>query len=170
MAKAINTGNVKPSAPSAVKTEKAAKVPKEKKAQLPFGKKFSTVAKKAGQRVGKSLKAVLAIPSGMNVAVDAIQEKLTSAMHALDLAQLELAALPDTFAPNVKASKSGGSIAVGTVVAIRAKRLPEYEGLLSDADLASLTVINVKGTKLALKTAGGNTLLMPKAHVEAKAA
>ena len=170
MAKAINNGNVKPSAPTAPKTEKAAKVPKEKKAQLPFGKKFSTVALKAHQRVTKSLKAVLAIPSGTNSAIDAIQENVKQAMHSLDLAQLALAALPETFAPSGAKSSGGGSIAVGSLVAIRAKRLPEYEGLLSAEDLASLTVINVKGAKLALKTAGGNTLLMPKAHVEMKAA
>lgn len=170
MAKAINAGNVKPSAPAAVKTEKAAKAPKEKKAQLPFGKKFSTIALKATQRVGKSLKAVLAVSPESHIEVAAIQTNIGQALASLAAAQLALAALPDSFAPNAKASKSGGSIAVGTVVAIRAKRLPEYEGLLSDADLASLTVINVKGTKLALKTAGGNTLLVPKAHVEAKAA
>jgi len=156
MAKAIEAKKTTPA--------KAEKSTKEKKPSLPLGKKYGTLALKTRQRLEKAMKKVAASDAAE---LADIKAALANAVTSLDSMAIKFTALPDSF--TLKAGKSAGGsskIEIGSTVAIKAKRLPEYEGLLVEADLASLSVIAVKDSKLVLKTGSGNKIIMPKAHVE----
>jgi len=158
----------------AKKAPAAVKIVKEKKAagpKLPFGKKFGTLVLKTKQRFEKAVARVSALEDASHAEVAAIKVALSNAVQALDSAAVKLTGLPDDFTGGKAKAAGGGAVVVGSVVSIREKRKAEYEGLLEDAELASLTVLTVKGAKLVLKTASGNKIFMPKAHVQvAKAA
>jgi hypothetical protein len=162
MAKAIEVKKSNATPPAA--GNKPKKTPGVK---LPFGKKFATIALKTRQRLEKAFKK---IASADNAELVEAKAQLSTAVAALDVVAIKLNALPDAFALKGAKAEGGGKVEVGSVVSIREKRKAEYDGLIEEAELATLTVLAVKGAKVVLKTASGNKLMMPKAHVQAKKA
>ena len=73
-----------------------------------------------------------------------------------------LAELPDNALQKKHVAKK---LSAGTKVAIREKARKGYEGFMDNADLAGLTVVEMRGMRVACDTASGIRILVPRGHV-----
>jgi len=160
MAKAIE--NRKAPAQSNEKKEKAAK---EKKDQLPFGKRFAVVVAKTEERFTKAMKKVAALPDETHEKAKEAKQQLQFIVGAFGALKERLNALPDDFSPKGAKSEGGSRIEVGGTVTVREKKRADYDGLIDAKELEGMKVLAIKGNKALVQVASGSKIFMPKSHL-----
>ncbi|KKN38759.1 hypothetical protein LCGC14_0750220 [marine sediment metagenome] len=108
-----------------------------------------------GKKVGK-------VPDSTG---DELRAQFKTATVAVKEIVATLAELPDNVLSRTGASGEKVPLAAGTKVEIREKARKGYEGFMEDVDLVGLTVVEVRGKRVACDTPSGIRILVPRAHV-----
>lgn len=91
-------------------------------------------------------------------------EALAAAAKAFEVA---IADIPDAFTTKKASSASSGKgpLAIGEAIEVAERVKDKYKDVLDEDELTALTVVKVAGTKVVVRTSGGDRLFLPRGHL-----
>lgn len=134
----------------------------ESKPTTPAVRKLETKLLRIADRIKDYAKKVEKVPNGPG---DELRTQFSKAGTAVREIVATLTELPDNVLSRAGASSEKAKLAAGEKVEIREKARKGYEGFMEDADLVGLTVVEVRGKRVACDTPSGIRILVPRAHV-----